>query len=66
MRMATENGPNRWQKAAIEALQETVEALVVSLLHDANLCAVHAKRVTVTDTDLQLARRLRAAPGKPV
>ena len=31
----------------------------VGLFEDCNLCAVHAKRVTIMPSDLQLARRIR-------
>ncbi|XP_029025146.1 histone H3-like centromeric protein A isoform X2 [Betta splendens] len=49
----------RWQVYAINALQEATEAFLVLLLSDANLCAIHAKRVTLFPRDLQLARRIR-------
>ncbi|XP_007574118.1 histone H3-like centromeric protein A [Poecilia latipinna] len=49
----------RWQVYALLALQEAAEAFLVLLLSDANLCAIHAKRVTVFPRDIQLARRLR-------
>jgi len=49
----------RWQSLAIEALQEAAEAYLVYLFEDANLCAIHAKRVTVMPKDVQLARRIR-------
>merc|ERR1711907_32322 len=49
----------RWQASAVAALQEATEAYVTGLLGDANLCALHAKRVTLMARDLQLARRLR-------
>ncbi len=49
----------RWQAAAVSAMQEAAEAYMVSLLSDANLCALHAKRVTAMPRDLHLARRLR-------
>lgn len=49
----------RWQALAIEALQEAAEAYLVYLFEDANLCAIHAKRVTVMPRDVQLARRIR-------
>ncbi|KAF2004365.1 histone-fold-containing protein [Amniculicola lignicola CBS 123094] len=58
--------PLRWQSQAIVALQEATEAYLVALFHDANLCAIHAKRVTIQQKDIQLARRLRAAFGNPV
>ena len=37
----------RFQSAAVGALQEASEAYLVGLLEDTNLCAVHAKRVTI-------------------
>lgn len=40
----------RFQSAAIGALQEASEAYLVSLFEDTNLCAIHAKRVTVSLT----------------
>ena len=49
----------RWQASALQALQEATESFVTGLLSDANLCALHAKRVTLLARDLQLARRLR-------
>lgn len=61
-----QGGPDRWQSQAIQALQEATEAFLVSLFHDANLCAIHAKRVTIQQKDIQLARRLRATWGAPV
>nr|XP_011730389.1 histone H3.3-like [Macaca nemestrina] len=42
----------RFQSAAIGALQ-------VGLFEDTNLCAIHAKRVTIMPKDIQLARRIR-------
>ncbi|MCJ1293822.1 centromeric DNA-binding histone H3-like protein cse4 [Xylographa carneopallida] len=53
----------RWQSQAIQALQESVEAFLVHLFEDANLCAIHAKRVTIMQKDIQLARRIRGAWG---
>ena len=44
---------------AILALQEASEAYLVSLFEDTNLCAIHAKRVTIFPKDVQLARRIR-------
>lgn len=49
----------RWQVHAIMALQEASEAFLVMLMANANLCAIHAKRVTLFPRDMQLARRLR-------
>lgn len=53
----------RWQSQAIMALQEATEAFLVHLFEDTNLCAIHAKRVTIMQKDIQLARRLRGAWG---
>lgn len=47
------------QSAALEALQEAAEAYLVGLFKDTNLCAIHAKRVTIMTKDIQLARRIR-------
>lgn len=49
----------RFQASAISALQEASEAYLVSLFEDTNLCAIHAKRVTIMPKDMQLARRIR-------
>lgn len=49
----------RFQASAIAALQDATESYVVSVLSDTNLCAIHARRVTVMTRDLTLARRLR-------
>uniref|UniRef100_A0A4X1STA5 Core Histone H2A/H2B/H3 domain-containing protein n=2 Tax=Sus scrofa TaxID=9823 RepID=A0A4X1STA5_PIG len=35
------------------------EAYLVGLFEDTNLCAIHAKHVTIMPKDLQLARRIR-------
>ena len=37
----------RFQGSAVMALQEAAEAYLVSLFEDTNLCAIHAKRVTI-------------------
>ena len=49
----------RFQSSAVLALQEAAEAYLVSLFEDTNLCAIHAKRVTIMTRDLQLAKRIR-------
>ncbi|KAH7260030.1 histone-fold-containing protein [Fusarium solani] len=53
----------RWQSQAIMALQEAAEAYMVHLFEDTNLCAIHAKRVTIMQKDIQLARRIRGIWG---
>ena len=47
------------QSSAVLALQEVGEAFLVGLLEQANICAIHAKRVTIMLKDIQLAQRIR-------
>ena len=47
------------RRKAVAALQEASEAYLVGLFEDTNLCAIHAKRVTIFPKDIQLARRIR-------
>ena len=49
----------RFQSHAITALQEASEVFLVQLFEDTNLCAIHAKRVTIMPRDLALARKIR-------
>jgi histone H3 len=49
----------RFQGDAVLALQEAAEDYLVGLFEDTNLCAIHAKRVTIMPKDIQLARRIR-------
>ena len=49
----------RFQASAVAALQEASEAYLVGLFEDTNLCALHARRVTIMPRDIQLARRIR-------
>ena len=49
----------RFQSAAILCLQEAVEAYLDRLFDDANLCAIHTRRVTIMPRDIKLARRIR-------
>ena len=51
----------KFQTAALCALQEAAESFLVGLFEDTNLCTIHAKRVTITPKDMQLARRIRGA-----
>lgn len=55
----------RWRVDAIEALQHAAEDYLVNLLTDANLCAIHAKRVTLMEKDMYLARRIRGLRFDP-
>jgi histone H3 len=50
---------NRFQSTSLLAMQESVEAFSVGLFEDANLCAIHAKRVTIMPKDMQLSLRIR-------
>ena len=47
------------QRSAVLALQEAGEAFLVGLLQQANICAIHAKWVTIMPKDIQLACRIR-------
>ncbi len=49
----------RFQMEAVFALQEAAEAYLINLMEDTNLCAIHAKRVTIMGKDMALARRIR-------
>lgn len=54
----------RWAVSAIDALQEAAEAYLVSLFEEANLCAIHAKRITIMPKDMILARRIRGETNR--
>ena len=47
-----------FQGSAIICLQKAAEAYIVDLMEDANLCVIHAKRVTIMPKDIQLAYRI--------
>ena len=53
------NEEYRWQSDTIKSLQQAAEYYLVSLMDDANMCAIHAKRVTIIPKDIQLVRRIR-------
>ena len=46
------------QSSAVLALQEAGETFLVGLLEQVNMCAIHAKRVTIMLRDIQLACRI--------
>ena len=54
----------RYSSTGILATQEAAEAFLVGRHEHANLCAIHAKRVTTMPKDMELARRL-ASPHEP-
>jgi len=49
----------RFESFAVQAIHEAAEAYLVALFEDANVAAIHAKRVTVMIKDLRLVKRLR-------
>ena len=49
----------RFTREALFAIQEAVEVYLTLLFDDTNLCALHAKRVTIMPKDIQLAKRIR-------
>lgn len=49
----------RFQGSAIIAIQEAAEAYLVGLFEDANIVAIHSKRVTIFPKDIQLVLRIR-------
>ncbi len=49
----------RFQPTALECIQHAAEAFLVDLMELSNLCAIHAKRVTIMPKDMQLALRIR-------
>ncbi|BCR84078.1 histone H3.1 [Aspergillus chevalieri] len=53
----------RFQSSALDALQEISEAFLVNEFEMTNLCAIHARRVTIQARDMQLVRRLRKHMG---
>lgn len=52
----------RFEASAVLSLQAAAEAYLTSVMSDANLCATHNNRVTVTGTDMGLAVRFRGTP----
>lgn len=49
----------RFQSAALAALQEAAEAYIVGYFEHANLCAIHAHRVTIQPEDMVLVKNVR-------
>ncbi len=45
---------------ALESLQEVAEVYLVCVFEDSNLCAIHAKHVTIMPKDFAVAQRLRS------
>ncbi len=61
VREVTQNvrGDLRFQATALAASQEASEAFLVGLMEDTNLCAIHAKRVTIMPKDIQLSQQIQ-------
>lgn len=49
----------KFSRCGILALQESAEQYLTQLFEDTNLCAIHAKRVTISPKDMRLALRIR-------
>ena len=47
----------RFQSHALLVLLEAAEAYLVGLVGDINLCAIHAKHVTIMQKDIQVTMR---------
>jgi len=54
----------RFQAMALNAIQEAAEQYLVEMFEDANLCAIHAKRITIMPKDMQLARRIKGVQSQ--
>jgi histone H3 len=50
----------RFTADALLALQTATEAYLVGIMEHTNLCAIHAKRVTIMPKDIVLARKIRS------
>ena len=48
----------RFQSLALLVLHEAAEAYLMGLFEDTNLCAIHARWVTIMPKDIQLARTI--------
>ena len=49
----------RFRSSTLMALQEASKAYLVRLFEDTNLCAIHAKHITIMPRDIQLAAHIR-------
>ena len=59
-------GEKRWQVEALMALQEAAEYYLVHLFEDSNLCAIHAKRVTIFVKCAAAPRGTHAFADRPI
>lgn len=58
-KVASETKDVRFEASALLALQEASEAYLVTLLEDSNLAAIHAKRVTLIEKDIDFTMQIR-------
>ena len=58
-RKQSNNENIRFQRNALEALQEGAEAYIIGMIEDSQLCCLHAKRITLMQKDIQLATKIR-------
>jgi len=49
----------RFTGNAVLCIQEAAESYLTGLFDDTNLCAIHAKRVTILPKDMRLALKIR-------
>ncbi|KAI9853694.1 MAG: hypothetical protein M1813_001833 [Trichoglossum hirsutum] len=57
--MANQRIPDlRIQASALRALHESAEAWLIAYFESTNMAAIHAKRVTIQDKDMQFIRRI--------
>jgi histone H3 len=56
----------RFQSIGLEALQEAAEQYLVGIFQDANLATIHARRVTIKPSDIQLVLRIRKESEKMI
>ena len=45
--------------ATVLAIQEAAEAFLICLFEDTNLCAIHAKHMTIMPKDMKLVLRIQ-------
>ena len=48
----------RWSVGALGAIHEAAEHYLITLLENVNLCAIHAKQVTISVSDNQLVIKM--------
>lgn len=48
-----------FHSSAVDFLRQAAEDYLVEFFKEANLCALHARRITITVRDIRLARRIR-------